>query len=105
MMSPRERDPWDRLYARGKQDEQRTPAEVQSVPVPSDWGTLPVEEWQANKFCTRYLSNVRRVLDLGCGTGSIAAAWLQRCPGLSIVGIDVSAVAIGIGQENLARRP
>lgn len=105
MAVPREQSIWNQLYARGAAGEHRPPAEVDSVPIPEAWGTLAVAEWQANEFCTTHLASARRVLDLGCGTGSIAAAWLKHFPELTIVGIDVSEFAISLGQQWIVRRP
>ena len=43
-----------------------------------------------------------RVLDLGCGLGYIAHLILEKRPGLSIVGIDRNAQALGQARDNLA---
>jgi release factor glutamine methyltransferase len=41
------------------------------------------------------------VLDLGCGTGAIAAALLARVPGLSAYAVDVDAAAVAVARRNL----
>ncbi|KAA1249481.1 methyltransferase domain-containing protein [Mycobacterium simiae] len=45
-----------------------------------------------------------RVLDLGCGNGTVAA-WLAQQTGASVTGIDLSAVRVGHAQEWAAANP
>lgn len=92
---------WDDLYARASAPVDRPEAEKDSVPMPSHWGSLPSSEWEANDYLTPYLAKSRRWLDLGCGTGSVTAAYLRRFPRASATGIDASAVAIDIGVRSL----
>ena len=40
-------------------------------------------------------------LDVGCGTGALSAAILERCDPKSLVGIDASANFIAVTQERL----
>ncbi|HTF57654.1 MAG TPA: peptide chain release factor N(5)-glutamine methyltransferase [Planctomycetota bacterium] len=46
----------------------------------------------------------RRVLDLGTGSGAIAAALAAALPDAEIVATDVSAAALGIAKKNLPAR-
>ncbi|HEU4339280.1 MAG TPA: peptide chain release factor N(5)-glutamine methyltransferase, partial [Planctomycetota bacterium] len=46
----------------------------------------------------------KRVLDLGTGSGAIAAALAAALPDAEITATDVSAAAIGIARQNLPRR-
>jgi SAM-dependent methyltransferase len=99
-----ERAQWNRLYTRAIQQIRRPPAEVESVPVDETWGQLPDYEWNANSFLVDRLAKAARWLDLGCGTGSFLAAFLQRFSGSTGVGVDASDVAIGIGLAKLKSR-
>ncbi|MCR8670622.1 HemK/PrmC family methyltransferase [Agrococcus sp. HG114] len=42
-----------------------------------------------------------RLLDLGCGTGAIAALALHRVPGIRVVAIDADPAAVACARENL----
>jgi SAM-dependent methyltransferase len=46
-----------------------------------------------------------RVLDLGCGPGSLSARVLDRIPGASVVAIDADPVLLAIGRGALGGRP
>lgn len=46
---------------------------------------------------------VRRVLDLGTGTGCLLLAVLESCPAAFGVGVDVSVAACGLAARNAAR--
>ncbi len=73
-----------------------------------------IERWQWNDPALRNLSEVvvallhevvqpgQAVLDLGCGTGRLAADLAQA--GYIVTGIDVEERAVAIGQRILARR-
>jgi SAM-dependent methyltransferase len=73
-----------------------------------------IERWQWNDPALRNLSDVvvrfvrevaspgQHVLDLGCGTGRLAADLAQA--GFRVTGIDVEERAVAIGQRILARR-
>lgn len=100
-----ERERWNELYGRAVDKVSRPPAEIDSVPLPESWGTLPDSEVAAQAFLADSLSSARRWLDLGCGTGSVAAALLKRHRHASAVGIDVSDMAVRLGRVQLARRP
>src|SRR4029077_611027 len=45
-----------------------------------------------------------RVLDLGCGPGSLSARVLDRVPGASVVAIDADPVLLAIGRGALGTR-
>ena len=42
-----------------------------------------------------------RLLDLGCGSGAIAALAMHRVPGIEVVAIDADPVAVACARENL----
>ena len=44
-----------------------------------------------------------RVLDVGTGTGAIALAVADECPGAEVTGLDVSADALALARENAER--
>jgi SAM-dependent methyltransferase len=96
---------WNALYRRGFDQQQRPMAEVDSVPVPDLWGELPAEEMAANEFLIKLALGRSRWLDLGCGTGSVAAALLRLAPQAQAVGIDASAVAIEHGRQRVRADP
>ena len=45
-----------------------------------------------------------RILDIGCGTGSLAVALQAACPGVGIVGLDPDGEA-ALGHTNSPLRP
>src|SRR3954466_8499728 len=70
-----------------------------------------IERWQWNDPALRNLSDVvlsllrgqpGRALDLGCGSGRIAADLASA--GFAVDGIDVESRAVAIGQRIMARR-
>jgi SAM-dependent methyltransferase len=73
-----------------------------------------IERWQWNDPALRNLSDVvvslvrevarpgQHILDLGCGTGRLAADLAQA--GFVVTGIDVEERAVAIGQRIIARR-
>jgi SAM-dependent methyltransferase len=70
-----------------------------------------IERWQWNDPALRNLSDVviqllrgerGRALDLGCGSGRLAAALAEA--GFAVDGIDVEERAVAIGQRIMARR-
>jgi release factor glutamine methyltransferase len=44
-----------------------------------------------------------RVLDVGTGSGALALALVDECPGARVVAIDVSADALALARENVQR--
>jgi ubiquinone/menaquinone biosynthesis C-methylase UbiE len=46
-----------------------------------------------------------RILDVGAGTGALAAAAVARWPGVRVTGVDVSAGMIAVAERELGRLP
>lgn len=46
-----------------------------------------------------------RVLDLGCGVGSVSFCLRHRIPGVLMTGIDIQAEYIDLAQQNIALNP
>ncbi len=44
-----------------------------------------------------------RVLDVGTGSGAVALALLDECPGLSVRGVDIDPGAVAVAHANAAR--
>lgn len=61
-------------------------------------------EW-IDKYFAPHLFSARRVLDVGCGPGVIAAKIARRYANLEIVGIDLSAERIKEAKNNFAHLP
>ncbi|MEQ9608506.1 MAG: methyltransferase domain-containing protein [Kiloniellaceae bacterium] len=58
--------------------------------------------WRADfDFCARLAADARSVLDLGCGTGELAAGIAQRYPDCAVTGADPAAAMLDIAR----RRP
>ena len=51
------------------------------------------------------VEGVRRVLDVGTGSGLIALQLAQRCPGARITGIEIEPEAASQAHENVERSP
>ena len=51
------------------------------------------------------LSNSRKILDVGCGSGLIAIMAAQRCPQATITGIEIDEDAVAQSQENSKSSP
>jgi tRNA1(Val) A37 N6-methylase TrmN6 len=54
--------------------------------------------WAAARACPQ----ARRVLDLGCGQGSVTLMLAQALPGAALVGVEAQAVSASLGQRNVA---
>lgn len=58
--------------------------------------------WRADfDLCARLAADVRSVLDLGCGTGELAAGLAQRFPDCAVTGADPAASMLAVAR----RRP
>lgn len=51
------------------------------------------------------LDEVRKVIDVGCGSGLVALMLAQRYPDLQVLGIDIDEAAAGQAAENVAASP
>ncbi len=50
-------------------------------------------------------SGATRILDLGCGTGALAAAAVSRWPAARVTGVDVSAGMLDVAERELSALP
>ncbi len=50
-------------------------------------------------------SGATRILDLGCGTGALAAAAVRRWPAARVTGVDVSAGMLSVAERELSGLP
>lgn len=48
------------------------------------------------------LADAHRIVELGCGTGRLAARLLSRCPDATYEGFDVSTTMLGLARTSLA---
>ncbi len=71
------------------------------------WGSVPLRPrpWYMNGLKLRYLlADMHgihgRVLDVGCGAGSVAKAVRRERPDLTVFGCDVSASALAVANES-----
>lgn len=46
----------------------------------------------------------QRILDMGCGTGTLDLLLYKRAPALTVVGLDIDPVALTIAQRKVAQR-
>ena len=51
------------------------------------------------------VGNVRRIIDIGTGTGLIALMLAQRCPQATVLGIDIDTNAVSQARENVEKSP
>ncbi len=57
--------------------------------------------WYAVEACRRAGAQPRRILDLGCGIGSVGLLVLWRFPGASLVGVEAQAVSAGLARRSV----
>ena len=50
-------------------------------------------------------AGARRILDVGCGTGALAAAAVARWPDVHVTGVDPSSGMLQVADRELERRP
>ncbi|WP_202080717.1 class I SAM-dependent DNA methyltransferase [Caldalkalibacillus salinus] len=60
---------------------------------------VPYDQWLTflNEVCARHHHQINAVIDLGCGTGSIAIPLVQQ--GYKVTGIDLSETMLAVAQE------
>jgi len=44
-----------------------------------------------------------KILDIGCGTGLLAIEFAKNLPGVEIIGLDLSDVALDVGRDNVQK--
>ncbi|NOY43935.1 MAG: methyltransferase [Deltaproteobacteria bacterium] len=57
--------------------------------------------WYAVEACRRAGVRPRRVLDLGCGIGSVGLLVLWKFPGAALVGVEAQAVSAGLARRSV----
>lgn len=60
----------------------------------------PETEWMVQQIIDNHSSNIKKVLDLGTGTGCIAIAIAKRIPDAMVTGVDISREALELAREN-----
>lgn len=60
----------------------------------------PETEWMVQSLIDSNLQNIKRILDLGTGTGCIAIALAKAFPDAEVIGIDISEQALSLAREN-----
>lgn len=62
----------------------------------------PETEWMVQRLISEDYSNVKRILDLGTGTGCIAIALASAFPSAHVTGVDISEQALALARENVS---
>jgi ubiquinone/menaquinone biosynthesis C-methylase UbiE len=89
------------------------PARERFVPALGvDWLT-PLYDWAAwlagdERFKRHLVETARiapgdRVLDLGCGTGTLCLLVKRACPGARVTGVDIDSTILGMARAKIAR--
>jgi len=60
----------------------------------------PETEWMIDRLISESKGDVRRILDLGTGTGCIALALAHAFPEAHVTGVDISDDALNLASEN-----
>jgi ubiquinone/menaquinone biosynthesis C-methylase UbiE len=63
------------------------------------YALAPSEDWVRQALLDRIQTHPRRILDLGCGTGSTTLALKQMFPDAEVVGIDLSPYMLVVADE------
>ncbi len=63
----------------------------------------PFESWVRQSLMTEICSQPRQILDLGCGTGSIAVSIKQAFPNATVTGLDLSPYMLAVAQDKARR--
>lgn len=60
----------------------------------------PETEWIVKQIIDNHSLDIKKVLDLGTGTGCIAIAIAKRIPNAIVTGVDISIEALELAKEN-----
>lgn len=66
--------------------------------------TMRDERFKARLIAQASIRADQRVLDLGCGTGTLTVMLKQACPEATVAGLDVDSEALGMARERAAAR-
>ena len=90
-------------YITGEQEFWSIPFRVNpSVLIPRPETELLVEEG-ARALCRNFPDKALKVLDIGTGSGALAAALASELEGAAVTGVDISKDAITMARENIER--
>jgi len=64
-------------------------------------GSVPVSVEDELIINSLDLSNVKSILDVGCGTGRLLSKINARYPNIEIVGLDLSSASLDVASENI----
>ena len=63
----------------------------------------PYEPWVRQSLIDRVRTQPRRILDLGCGTGSMTVPLKQAFPGAVVTGLDLSPYMLAVAEDRASQ--
>ena len=97
---------FEQLFKSGKSREMTSASALSAIEQATDWDHYAfLAAVRRNRKLHQLLSEGCRVLDVGCGTGSLLGKMLKEYPQSSLVGIDPSEKAIAMAQKIANDKP